>query len=348
MPKAVLCDHIGAFSDSLRLGEAPVAGTLPKGTLRVRVACAGLSFPDLLQVEGKYQIKRQPPYVPVEEIAGEVLEVSADIAGIWSIGDRVAGWAAKDGNGMLRGGLAEEALLQAASCQRVPEGVRYEAAVALARNYDVTYHALHRVARLQRGETLLVLGASGACGMAAIDLAKAAGACVIACASSNEKLEACRLAGADKIIDYESGGKDGFLAAVKAAGVYGSIDVVFDPVGGSYAETAFRALGFGGRFVIFGFAAGGTNPKAAFPNFPINLLLMRGQQILGSQGRAGHEAMQEMLGMVANGTLKPVYDSKYRLDDFRKAFEVLASRKAIGKVVVTIGCGDHGTVVSKL
>lgn len=341
MPRAVVCDRIGPYREVLRLAEdAPLIGTLPQGSLKIRVACAGVAFPDLLQVEGKYQIKEEAPFVPVMELAGEVVAIGPgiDAKHVFAVGDRVAGWAAHSANGKLQGALAEEALLMVDQrVWKVPDNVSYEVAVALTRNYPVVHKALVNIAELKAGETLLVLGAAGACGLAAVDLAKALGARVVACASTPQKLEACRAAGADITVDYEEGGTEGFAAALKKVGVHGRIDAVFDPVGGRYAEVAFRAMGKEGRFVVFGFAAGGTDPKSAFPSFPINLLLMRGQKILGSMGRGGPEAMTEMIHMVQQGRLKPAIDKVYKLPDFMQAFDSLSARRAVGKVVIQIG-----------
>lgn len=213
----------------------------------------------------------------------------------------------------------------------------------MVRNYIVVHRSLVVTTELRKGETLMVLGAAGACGLAAIDLGKALGARVIAAASNATKLAACRAAGADVVIDYEEGGAAGFIAAMRAAKVYGTVNAIFDPVGGRYAEAAFRAMAPGGRHVVFGFAAGGTNPNSAFPNFPINLLLMRGQRIIGAMGRgtpaSDAAAMRDMLGMVESGRLRPVVSRTYPLRDFKQAFDDLSERRAVGKVVISIA-GD--------
>jgi len=352
MPRGVLCARIGSYAESLELREVPAIESLPPHTLKLRVACAGLAFPDLLQVEGKYQMKLEAPYIPGAEVAGKVVAIGpgADQGSTWQVGDRVAGWSAQL-EGRQRGGLAEEALIYAGNCLRLPEGVSFETGVALLRNYYVVNHALSTVAKLQQGETLMVLGAAGACGLCAIDLGKALGARVVACASTEEKLQVCRGAGADVVVDYDAGGSEGFLAALRQAEVYRKVDVIFDPVGGRYAETAFRALAALGRFVVFGFAAGGTDPKSAFPNLPLNLLLMRGQQVLGSVaygellGRGERlpssvvlpkNPLSELLDWAKAGRLKPFVSKTYSLENFAQAFHDLANRRAIGKVIVLV------------
>jgi NADPH2:quinone reductase len=335
MPHAILCERIGNFTESLQSVDLPSLDSVPSGALKVRVACAGLSFPDLLQVAGKYQQKLKPPFVPGAEIAGEIVALGSDVASKWKIGDRVGGWAALDSNGKQRGGLAEDALITASRAFKIPDAVSYEVAATMIRNYAVTNHAIETVMKLQKDDILLVLGAGGACGLVAIDLAQAIGARVVACVSSAEKAIACRAAGAEVVVDYKANDGKDFLPALREAKVYGKISAIFDPIGGKSAEDAFRALGPGGRHIIFGFASGGTNPQSAFPSFPINLLLMKGQQIRGSMGAAPPEKMQEMLQMVEEGRLRPSVNKSYALTDFMSAFEDLASGKAVGKVILS-------------
>lgn len=353
MPRAVVCAGNGPYAEVLQLRDVP-ALEVPARCLKVRVECAGLAFPDLLQVEGKYQSPLRPPYVPVMEVAGRIVAVGADVPASlgWRLGDRVVGFARPGSDGHLRGGLGEEALLGCSGPLRVPPGVGSGAAVAMLRNYKVTHHALVNVGKVRAGETLLVLGAAGACGLCAIDLGRALGARVVACASSAAKLEACRAAGADVVIDYEEGGPDAFLSQLRGAQLYRKIDVIFDPVGGRYAEAAFRALATLGRFVVFGFASGGTEPRSAFPNIPANLLLMRAQQLLGSitygelveRGEVPRESLTDdqlqdptpgLLAMVQEGRLRPFVNRVYALEDFMEAFDDLAQRRAIGKVLVS-------------
>jgi NADPH2:quinone reductase len=259
------------------------------------------------------------------------------------VGDRVVGNAIPDAKGHMRGGLAEEALLHAEIAVHVPDFMSDRIVLSMHDNYWDVHHGVATCGRVGPGDTLLVLGASGACGMAAVDLGKALGARVVACASKAEKLEACRRAGADALLNYgEDADYDTFLGILKEAELYGKVNVVFDPVGGGYGEAAFRAMARAGRYVLFGFASGGTDPKSAFPNFPINLLLMKGQQLLGSMGSSRAEKIEEMFQMVKDGQLRPGAGAiaepglAYQLDDFLDAFGAIASRNAIGKVVVEV------------
>jgi NADPH2:quinone reductase len=235
------------------------------------------------------------------------------------------------------GGLSEEALVRAETALHIPDFMSDEVVLAMHENYWDVHHAVSTCGKVGDGDTLLVLGASGACGLAAIDLAKALGAKVVACASTAAKLEVCKTAGADELVNYEEGGADQFLATLRSRKLYGNISAVFDPVGGRYAEAAFRAMGRGGRYVVFGFAAGGTDPKSAFPNFPINMLLMKGQQVVGSMGTSRGEKVDEMFAMVKDGRLKPVTGTSYALQDFAQAFKDMSSRKVVGKVIIAVG-----------
>lgn len=342
--KAVIAEKIGAWDEVLTLKEVPGVDEIPDQALHVRVSACGMGFPDLLQVEGKYQLEAKPPFVPAGYVTGEILGLGAGVDPTrFKIGDRVAGNAIPDMNGHMAGGLAEEALLMADIAVHVPDFMDDAVVLAMHDNYWDVHHGLVTCGRVGPEDTLLVLGASGACGMAAVDLGKAHGAQVVACASTAEKLEACRRAGADRVLDYGEGADyDHVIAVLKENELYGKINVVFDPVGGGYGEAAFRAMARAGRYVLFGFASGGTDPKSAFPNFPINLLLMRGQQILGSMDSSRGEAVGTMFQMVKEGKLHPGSGRQgdgtpvYTLDNFLDAFRAIASRQAIGKVVVQV------------
>jgi len=342
--RAVVAENLGTWREVLKLTDLPPIDAIPPEALHVRVTSCGMGFPDLLQVEGKYQLKAEPPFVPAGYVTGEVLGLGSEVdPGSFNVGDRVVGNAVPDSKGHMRGGLAEEALLHAGLAVHVPDFMSDPVVLAMHDNYWDVHNGISTCGRVGPGDTLLVLGASGACGMAAVDLGKALGARVVACASNSEKLEACRRAGADEVLDYgKDADYDTFLATLKEAGLYGKLSVVFDPVGGGYGEAAFRAMARAGRYVLFGFASGGTDPKSAFPNFPINLLLMKGQQLLGSMDSSRGEKIDEMFQMVKEGRLRPgagaVMGSApaYTLDHFLDAFGAIANRKAIGKVVVQI------------
>ena len=342
--KAVIANTIGAWNEVLELTEIPEIHEIPDEALHVRVHACGMGFPDLLQVEGKYQLEAKPPFVPAGYVTGEIIGLGSAVDGSrFKIGDRVAGNAIPDLQGHMAGGLAEEALLYPDMAVHVPDWMDDAVVLAMHDNYWDVHNGLVTCGRVGPDDTLLVLGASGACGMAAVDLGKAHGAHVVACASNPEKLEACLRAGADRVLDYgEEADYDSFIATLKEAELYGKINLVFDPVGGGYGEAAFRAMARAGRYVLFGFASGGTDPKSAFPDFPINLLLMRGQQLLGSMDSSRGEKVDEMFEMVKEGRLHPGSgaqgdDSRlYTLDNFLEAFRAIATRKAIGKVVVNI------------
>lgn len=326
----------------------PVLEPLPTGTLKIRVAAAGMGFPDLLQVEGKYQMKAEPPFVPGTQggTAGEIIAHGPGVdAAEWPLGAQIVGSAVPGPSGHMCGGLADEALVKIDNSIILPAGMTAEMGLTLHENYWDVHHAVVTCGKLSKDDTLLVLGASGACGLAAVDLGRGFGAKVIACASTPAKLDVCKAGGADIVIDYEAGGAEGFLSRLKETGVYGKVTLIYDPVGGSYGETAFRSMAKGGRYVVFGFAAGGTDPKSAFPKFPINLLLMKGQHLIGSMMnekdianyRAGGHFAKDMFQMVKDGRLKPLQGSKYSLDNFMQAFDDVANRKVTGKVIITTG-----------
>ena len=240
--------------------------------LLIEVHAAGLAFPDLLIMQGKHMMRMDPPYTPGSEVCGRVIQVGAGECGGFKVGDWVFG-ATKSG------GLAEACLVSPDDVYRLPPGVDPISAAGFELNYGTAWHGLSDLAKLRSGETLLVLGASGGIGSAAVGIGKALGARVVAVASNEQKRQACAAAGADVTVGYgrpktttatktegsqahEYDRGAAFKAALVEAGVYGSVDVVVDPVGGEWSEPALRSLGWGGRFVVIGFAAGGTNPKA--------------------------------------------------------------------------------------
>ena len=333
---AVIATKIGPWRESLQLQPSPEVTSPGSGLLKIRVLSAGLAFPDVLTVEGKHIMQREAPFVPANECAGEVTEIGPDCEEFgFSVGDVVFGSG-------LYGALQQHTLLSAEHAYRLPPGVSVDVAAGFELNYGTTWHGLVDNARLQRGEKLLVLGASGGVGMAAIDIGVALGAEVIACASSPAKLEACAAAGATTLINYAEGD---FKAALKDAGVYGDVDVVYDPVGGHVAEPAMRAMGWGGRFVVIGFAAGGATPKTAIPAFPLNLALLNERRIMGcfwgawkarDGNRGNRKNMHEMLRLVASGALKPLVSKSYGLERFADAFDDIMSRRVVGKITIRV------------
>ena len=345
---AVVATQIGAWRDVLSLEPPPSPCPPPgDGELQVRVHSCGLAFPDVLTVEGKHIQKKQPPFVPATEVAGIVTAVGKGVTEAYGFreGDRVFGTTNS-------GGLRKYTTIPAMGAYKLPEGVGMNVGAGFELNYGTTYHGLVDISRLREGETLLVLGASGGVGMAAIDIGVALGATVVACASTPAKLEVCEKAGATTLINYTEGN---FKQALKDAGVYGCVDVVYDPVGGEFSETAMRSLGWGGRHVVIGFAAGGANPKSAIPRLPLNLALLNEREILGCfwgawKFRDGNEMnrknIERCLEMVRSGKLNPVVSQTYALKDYASAFEAMMSRRVVGKI--TIKVGDEETTTSKL
>ena len=323
--KAALCKSLDG-PDGLVVEDVaePVAGS---GQAVVRVRAAALNFMDTLVTRGKYQHKPALPFSPSGEIAGVVESVGAGVSGV-SPGDRVQaylGW----------GGAREKVVANGADLVPIPDGVTDAVAAGVSITYGTAIHGLKDRAGLKAGETLAVLGASGGAGLAAVEIGKLMGARVIAVASSPEKLAVCRAHGADDGIDYASGDlKEALRAATGGKGV----DVVYDCVGGPYAEPAVRAMAWQGRFLVVGFAAGDI------PKLPLNLLLLKGCSAVGvfwgesvKRDPAGHRRnMQDVLGWVAAGKLTPLIHATYPLDQTADAIRVLDRREATGKVVIAI------------
>ena len=254
------------------------------------------------------------------------------------VGQRVFGTA-------LSGGLAELALVEAEDVYVLPERMDPSIAAGFELNYGTSFHGLVDLASLREGETLLVLGAAGRVGLSAVAIGRALGARVVACASAPERRDACEAAGAELVLD-SSCGAAGLRDALASADLRGNVDVVFDVVGGELSEVAMRALGWGGRFLVVGFASGGATPKAAIPSVPLNLALLNERRVLGvfwgawksrdAEGRAANRAnVQEMLRMISEGKLKPPPSRVYPFEKFRDAFDDMAKRRAIGKLVVS-------------
>ena len=341
---AVVASAIGNWREVLSLGASPACREPGEGELQVRVLSCGLAFPDVLTVEGKHIQKRQPPFCPGSEVCGEVTAVGAGVEEEFGfrVGDRVFGTTTE-------GGLRKETILPASAVYQLPEGVGVDVGAGFELNYGTTYHGLVDVARLKKGDTLMVLGASGGVGMAAIDIGVALGAEVVACASTKSKLKVCEKAGAKILVNYTEGS---FKQSLKDAGVYGAVDVVYDPVGGAFSDTAIRSLGWGGRLVVVGFAAGGANPKGAIPRLPLNLALLNEREILGCfwgawKVRDGNETnrrnINKMLAMVARGQMNPVVSKTYNLADYALAFDDMMSRRVVGKITIRVSEPDDAT-----
>ncbi len=320
--RAVICSSYDGI-DSLHVGEFDDPGSMP-GALLVDVRAAAVNFADILLVAGQYQTKPELPFVPGLEFSGVV--VTADGTREHSPGDRVCGFV-----GM--GAMAERTLAYPSSTMRLPESVSFEAGACIPVAYGTSYHALVDRGDLAAGETLLVLGAAGGVGLAAIQVGKALGARVIAAVSSEEKADAALESGAADVIRYdEEPLRDGIARATAGDGV----DVVYDPVGGEMSELAFRSAKWGGRLLVVGFAAG------QIPSLPLNLHLVKGSSVVGVfWGRFNIEEPEKsiannqvIMSWIEDGTLLPSVQRTFPLDDAIEAFRWVAGRKAIGRVVV--------------
>lgn len=310
--------------DSLRWLETPDPQPA-KGEVRVAIQAASLNFPDLLVVQGKYQFKPPPPFVPGSEYAGTVDAVGDGVSGLRP-GDRVAAFAGI-------GGFATRACVSAHQVLRIPDGMPADEASAFICTYATTHHALADRAALQPGETLLVLGAAGGVGTAAIQIGKALGARVIAAASSDQKLEACRALGADEVLSTSSGDLRESLKALTAGR---GVDVVYDPVGGDLAEPCFRSIAWRGRYLVIGFAQG------RIPALPLNLALLKGASIVGvfwgdfarREPQASGRALGQLLEWYGQGRIRPVIDRRLPMRELPAAFARMSTRQVIGKLVL--------------
>ena len=325
-----LLSHSPGGPETLRLDDLPepAAGS---GELVVRVRACSINYPDVLIIEDKYQLKPPRPFAPGSEIAGEVDAVGEGVTG-WKIGDRL--FAATG-----FGGLAEKVVIPAARAIPLPPERSFEDGSALLLTYATAIHALVDRGRLEAGQTLLVLGAAGGVGLAAVEIGKALGARVIAAASSEEKAHAAREAGADAAVVYPAGEPDPkalsqlFKDAVGPDGA----DVILDPVGGHYAEAALRAIGWEGRFLVVGFPAG-------IPKLPLNLTLLKSCDVCGvfwgafvardPKRNAAH--VEQLFRWWGEGKIAPKISATYPLERGGEAIAALRDRKAIGKLVVTL------------
>jgi NADPH2:quinone reductase len=321
--RAVVCK---AFGPPENLVVEDLADPTPgPGQVLVDVKAAAVTFPDTLMLEDRYQYKPTPPYVPGGEVAGIVADVGDGVDHL-AVGDRVVG-----GLGTT-GGFAELAVVNAAGTRVLPDGVGYAESTGLNYAYGTTLYGLKYRGDLKPGETLLVLGAGGNVGLSGVEIGKIMGARVIAAASSEEKLDLCRERGADETINYATENlKD---RAKELTGGQG-VDVVYDCVGGAYAEAALRAIGWEGRFLVIGFTAG-------IPSIPLNLTLLKSCQIVGvfygamtAREPAKRDAVvAELIELTASGKLRPHVSGRYSLDEAPQALRALIDRKAVGKVVI--------------
>ncbi len=321
--KAVVCENFGP-PDSLVIAEQAdlVAGP---GQVVVQVKAAGVNFPDVLIIQNLYQFKPTLPFTPGSELAGVITEVGEGVTH-YKPGDRVIAF-------IGHGAFAEQAVVPAANLMPMPPSMDFDTAAAITLTYGTSHHAVQDRAQLQSGETMLVLGAAGGVGLAAIEIGKALGARVIAAASSDEKLAVCKDHGADELINYSSGD---LREAIKQATGGKGPDVIYDPVGGDYSEAAFRSIGWRGRYLVVGFANG------AIPKLPLNLTLLKGASLVGvfwgeyakREPKANLAAMRQLMGWLAEGKIRPHISQRYALADTAQALKDMAARKVTGKVVI--------------
>ncbi|MGB8434997.1 MAG: NADPH:quinone oxidoreductase family protein [Burkholderiales bacterium] len=321
--KAVLCKQTGSIAD-LVLADVP-SPRAGHGEVVVSVKACGVNFPDVLLVQGKYQVRPDLPFSPGVEFAGIVKEIGAGVVQV-APGVRVCG-------SVPYGAFAEEVVAPAAGVVPIPDGVDFNVAAGITVTYGTSHHALVDRATLQRGESLLVLGASGGVGLAAVELGKLLGAHVIAAASSAEKLATCSRFGADELVNYES---EDLRDALKRIRGKAGVNVVFDPVGGRFAEPAVRSLGWRGRYLVIGFTGG------EIPKIPLNLALLSERTIVGvywgawaaRDPQANHANLTQVLDWVRAGRLKPLVSSTFPLARAADALDALVQRRVHGKVVL--------------
>jgi len=323
--KALLCKEFGP-PESLVLEEvaSPTAGA---GEVVVSVKAASVNFPDVLIIQNKYQFKPPLPFSPGSELAGVVKGVGPGVTNV-KPGDKVIAFT-------TYGAFAEEVKTEAVRLLPMPEGMSYAEAASFVLTYGTTDHALRDRAQMKSGETLLVLGAAGGVGVAAIEIGKALGARVIACASSADKLAVCRQHGADETINYAS---EDLRERLKALTAGKGVDVIYDAVGGPYTEPAFRSIAWRGRHLVIGFAAGDI------PKLPLNLTLLKGASVVGvfwgdftrREPQAFAESARQLARWYREGKLKPHVSATFPLANAAEAMNLLASRQAKGKVVIAI------------
>jgi len=321
--KAVLCHSFGP-PENLSAADIP-SPPLEDGQVRIAVRACGVNFPDALMIQGLYQFKPAFPFSPGLEVAGDIIEVAADVNEL-AVGARVMAT-------MMFGGFAEEVVVPAATVLPMPDGMSYEQGAGFCLAYGTSHIALTHRARLQANETLLVLGAAGGLGLTAVELGKIIGARVIAAASSPAKLELARSYGADDTILYTGENlRDRLNALTDGRGV----DVIFDPVGGDIFDQAVRRIAWEGRYLVIGFASG------RIPSLPLNIALLKNASIVGlfwgaylqNNPRVIRESFLELAALYAAGVLKPHIHQVFPLDEAASALRELMNRRAMGKILL--------------
>jgi len=323
--KAIVCKQYGP-PESLSLEELPAPQPGP-GEVVVAVKAASLNFPDVLIIQNKYQFKPPLPFSPGSELAGVVKAVGAGVEK-WKPGDRVMAFT-------TYGAFAEEAKTEASRLVPMPSGMSFETAAAFLLAYATSDHALRDRGGLRAGETLLVLGAAGGVGLAAVEIGKALGARVIACASSDEKLRVCREHGADETINYA---REDLRERARALTEGRGADVIYDPVGGTFSEPAFRSIAWRGRHLVVGFAAG------EIPRLPLNLALLKGAAVVGvfwgdfarREPDRLAQGLQQLARWHEQGRLRPHISQTFTLAQAPEALKLMAGRSVTGKVVLRV------------
>lgn len=321
--KAIVCKAWG-LPDTLLVEELP--DVLPgPGQVAINVRAAGVNFPDVLIIQNKYQFKPGLPFTPGSELAGVVLALGEGVTQ-YKVGDKVIAF-------IGQGAFAQQVAAPVQEVMPMPPEMDFDTAAAITLTYGTSHHAVVDRAQLKAGETMLVLGAAGGVGLAAIEIGKALGARVIAAASSDEKLAVCKAHGADAVINYN---KEDLRAAIKELTEDQGPDVVYDPVGGMYTEAAFRSIAWRGRYLVVGFANG------EIPKLSLNLALLKGASLIGvfwgefakREPKANLAAMRQLMGWLAEGKIKPHISARYPLADTAMALNDMAARKVTGKVVI--------------
>jgi NADPH:quinone reductase len=323
--KAIICDEFG-LPDKLKFGDLPDPIPAPNQIL-IKVEACGVNFPDVLIIQNKYQFKPELPFSPGGEVAGKVLAVGENVSQ-FQIGQAVlalCGW----------GGFAEKVAVDVDRVFPLPEGLSPQVAATTLYTYGTSYHALKDRANLQAGETLLVLGAAGGVGLAAVELGKLMGANVIAAASSQEKLALCREKGASETINYET---ENLKTRIKELTQGKGVDVIYDPVGGKFTEQALRGIAWKGRYLIVGFANG------EIPQVPMNLPLLKGCSIIGvfwgqfskAEPKASFQNIQQLVAWILEGKIQQYIGREYALAEAPEALQAILDRKMLGKAVVVI------------
>ncbi len=332
--RAVLCKEYGP-PETLVLEDVP-SPQAKAGEVVLEVHAAAVNFPDVLIIENKYQFKPPLPFSPGGEVAGIVKELGEGVTHL-NIGDRVIGSCG-------HGGFVEEIAISASSCIPIPENMDLKTASGMVLTYGTSHYALKDRAKLQAGETLFVMGAAGGVGLAAVELGKAMGARVVAAASSEEKLEICKQHGADETLLYPTGElsreqQKEFSNQIKEVCGGEGADVIYDPIGGAYAEPALRATAWEGRYLVIGFASG------PIPQIPLNLALLKNCQIVGvfwgaftaRQPEDNKRNLAELMAFYEQKKINPHISATYPLEQTGQAIRDMAERKAIGKLIIDMG-----------